>query len=144
MNGYSVLADLLVCIHLAYVLFVVFGQVAIVAGLLLKRRWVRSFWFRAVHLLMIGVVVFEAAFGIVCPLTRWENRLRVAAGQEEVGPSFIEYWTHRIMFYQFEPWVFTIIYCVFGASVLAAFVFGPPDWPWRKREAKNDPETTSL
>lgn len=135
MNGYRILADLVVCVHLAYVLFVVFGQVAIVIGLLLKRRWVRNFWFRAIHLLMIGVVVFEAALGIVCPLTRWENRLRAAAGQEGVGESFIEYWTHRMMFYQFEPWVFTLIYCAFGATVAAAFAFGPPDWPKRKSKA---------
>ncbi len=55
---------------------------------------------------MIGIVVAEALAGIPCPLTVWERQLRKAAGQVAYPGDFIGYWTHRLLFYRAEPWVF--------------------------------------
>src|SRR5437660_2262512 len=112
--GYSLLADLVVAIHVAYVSFVLFGQLAICLGLLLRQGWVRNFWFRSAHLLAIGIVATEALLNIQCPLTVWEDRLRALAEQEVAEGTFIGRWLHDLMFYNVEPQVFTIIYIAFA------------------------------
>jgi hypothetical protein len=123
------LADFIVVFHASYVSFVVLGLVSILVGALLRWRWVRNFWFRMAHLAAIGVVVFESLAGIPCPLTVWESQLRRAAGQASYTGDFIGYWVHRLIFYQAEPWVFTVLYVLFGLAVLAAFILAPPRRP---------------
>jgi len=140
------LADLIVVFHAAYVSFVVFGLVVILVGIAFRWGWIRNFWFRAAHLTAIGIVVAEALIGMTCPLTDWENQLRRSAGQTSYPGDFLGYWAHRLIFYQAEPWVFTVIYVVFGLAVLATFVLAPPRWPSRTRSQEPPesiaPETT--
>jgi hypothetical protein len=132
MNLYRVLADVVVVVHAAFVGTVVLGLLLILVGLALRWRWVRNFWFRAVHFLMIAVVVGQALLGIVCPLTTLENHLRELGGQEPYPGSFIGYWAHELIFYDGPPWAFTLGYCIFGAAVLTTLLAAPPRWPWRK------------
>jgi hypothetical protein len=139
MNFYSLAADLVVVLHAAYVGFVLLGLLAILAGIVFRWQWIRGFWFRAIHLTMIGIVVLEALFGITCPLTTWEHQLRVAAGDDVQSGSFVGRWVHDLMFYDAPPWVFTIIYCIFGGIVFAAFLLAPPRLPrFRRRAESND------
>jgi Protein of Unknown function (DUF2784) len=121
-----ILADLIVIFHVAYVSFVVFGLLAILAGIVFRWGWVRNIWFRVIHLTMIAIVVGEAVAGVPCPLTIWENQFRIQAGQTNYPGDFLGYWAHRLLFYRAEPWVFTLIYALFGLAVLAAFVLAPP------------------
>jgi len=133
MHWYAILADLIAAIHFCYVSFVVFGLLVILLGGVLRWRFVRNFWFRAVHLTMILIVVAEALFGILCPLTVWEYQLRLAAGQEDVSDvSFVARLIHQLMFFEFPPIVFLIGYCIFGLAVLASWWLIPPVWPWKK------------
>ncbi|MCP3906293.1 MAG: DUF2784 domain-containing protein [Planctomycetes bacterium] len=123
---YRVLADLVLVVHAAFVGFVVLGLVLILVGATLRWGWVRNLWFRVLHLTAIVGVVIQSWFGLVCPLTTLENRLRWEAGDRTYTAGFIADWLHRLLFYEFEPWVFTIVYSVFGVCVLAAFIFAPP------------------
>jgi len=123
---YRLLADLILVFHFAFVLWVIVGQVLILVGLLAGWRWVRHFWFRMAHLASIGVVVVQAWCGVICPLTIWENELRHAAGEAEYPGAFVAYWVSEALFHEAEPWVFTLGYTIFAATVLAAFIFGPP------------------
>lgn len=125
---YRLLADLTVVIHFAYVMFVILGLLAIVLGGILKWKWVRNRWFRGIHLAMILVVVLEAWAGITCPLTTWEHQLRAKAGQETYEGDFIATWVHDAMFFDAEPWVFTLCYSLFGGLVLATLFLIPPHW----------------
>jgi hypothetical protein len=129
MLGARVLADLIVVIHAFFVAFVVFGMAAILAGVVFGWGWIRNFWFRALHLAAIGVVAAQAVAGVACPLTILENALRRQAGQATYPGAFIGYWAHRLIFFEAEPWVFTLGYILFGLAVLAAFVLAPPRWP---------------
>ena len=56
------------------------------------------------------------------------------AGEGGYTGDFIGHWAHRLIFYEAEPWVFTVLYVSFGLAVLAAFVLAPPRWPGRVRE----------
>jgi hypothetical protein len=126
-------ADLVVVLHAAYASFVVFGLGAILLGIVLRWSWVRNFWFRAIHLSMIGIVVIEELACIKCPLTSWEKQLRRIAGQATYPGDFFGHWAHRLIFYEAKPWVFTVLYIVFGLAVAATFVMAPPRWPRRPR-----------
>jgi len=129
---YRFWADLVVVVHAAYVGIVLGGFVAILLGILFHWNWIRNFWFRAIHFLMIGIVVVESLLDIVCPLTTWENDLRLKAGDEAVYPgSFLGRWVHDLLFYDAPTWVMTLAYCIFGLLVLAALVLAPPRWPWK-------------
>lgn len=136
---YRWLADAIVVAHFAYVAFVVVGMAAIVVGIVLRWQWIRNFWFRAVHFLMIAVVVVESLCGILCPLTDWEDRLRELAGETSEAGSFVGRWMDRLLFVDAPPSVLMACYCVFCLAVLLALIVAPPRWPVRKRQVPVDP-----
>src|SRR5271157_4782923 len=81
------------------------------------------------HACYVGFMVLGLAailIGAVCRWTVWEKQLRVRAGQATYPGDFLGYWVHRLIFYQAEPWVFTLIYATFGLAVVAALVLAPP------------------
>ncbi len=121
------LADLILVTHGLFVAFVILGLVAILLGGYRRWGWVRNWWFRAIHILAIGLVMAEAWLGLICPLTEWENRLRVAGGESSYSDSFIQHWLHEILFYDFDPWIFTAAYTAFGILVFIAWILVPPD-----------------
>lgn len=123
---YRILADITVIVHVAYVLFVVLGVVAILLGWLRKWQWVRNPWFRYLHLAMILVVVAEAWCGITCPLTIWEQNLRRLAGQQAYRGDFIANFLHEALFFDAPDWVFTVCYSAFGLLIAGTFVLVPP------------------
>jgi hypothetical protein len=127
---YAYLADGVVAVHMAFVAFVVFGQLAVVACGPFGWGAVRNFTFRVLHLAAIGVVAFESLAGVECPLTTWEHNLREAAGQPvDRGATFIGDLLHRWLFYEADPAVFTKIYVGFALLVLLTWVLLPPRLP---------------
>ena len=129
----TVAADAVLIAHAAFIAFVVAGQGLILAGWMLGWRWPRNPPFRLAHAGAIALVVFESWFGIMCPLTWLEFRLRAAAGSPLAADSFIGYWLQRLIFHDAPPWVFTLAYTSFAAVVAATFVFYPP----RRRAARH-------
>jgi hypothetical protein len=127
------LADVVLAVHFGYVAFVVVGMAAILTGIALRWSWVRNFWFRTVHFLMIAVVVVESVFGVVCPLTEWENQLREMAGETSEPGSFIGRWMEQLLFVNLSPSVLAVCYSLFGVAVFLTLIFAPPRWPWKKR-----------
>jgi Protein of Unknown function (DUF2784) len=123
---WRILADLVVTVHAAYVGFVVFGLVAILAGYAMQWQWVRDPYFRLAHLTAILFVCAEALGGWVCPLTTLEDAMRQRAGQAAYAGDFIGYWLDWLIFYNAPQWVFTTLYTAFGALVLATLWLVPP------------------
>jgi hypothetical protein len=134
MDFHRLLADAIVAVHLVYVAFVVLGMAAILIGIARRWSWVRNFWFRTIHLLMIGVVVVESQCGVLCPLTEWEDRLREASGHSSEAGSFVGRWAHELLFVDVPLWVMSICYAVFGLAVLATYLLARPRWPWGRQE----------
>jgi len=85
---YRLLADLLVLIHLGFVLFVVLG------GLLVLRR-PRLAW---LHLPAAAWGAFIEAVGWICPLTPLENALRQHAGDAGYAGGFIEHYIIAVLY----------------------------------------------
>jgi hypothetical protein len=123
---YKIVADVVVVLHAAYVSFVIFGQLAILTGILCRWAWVRNARFRWLHLIAISIVVVESLLGIVCPLTTLEDWLRARAGQTGYRGDFVGHWVHAVLFYDAPAWVFTLVYTAFGLMVVATFIVAPP------------------
>ena len=87
--GYRLLADLVLALHFAFLVFVVGGG-------LLARRWR---WLVAPHLLAVAWGVYiEAMPGLLCPLTTWENAFAVRAGDAGYEGSFIEHYLVPVIY----------------------------------------------
>jgi hypothetical protein len=85
---YRALADLTVVVHLAFILFVVFG------GLLVVRRpWLA--WLHLPAALWGALIEFA---GWICPLTPLENWLRQQAGETAYANSFVEQYLLPVLY----------------------------------------------
>jgi hypothetical protein len=85
---YALLADLVVAVHLAFIVFVVLG------GLLVLRR-------PAIAWLHLPALVWGAGMeltGAICPLTPLENDLRAAAGQAGYPGGFVEHYLLPVIY----------------------------------------------
>ena len=94
-SALTVAADLTLVAHASFVAFVVVGQALILIGWMRGWRWTRNSSFRLIHLGAIALVVLESWFGVICPLTWLEFRLRAAAGSPVAADGFLAYWLQR-------------------------------------------------
>lgn len=118
------LADLILLVHFAFVLFVVLGLPAVWIGAALRWRWVRNFWFRLAHLGAILFVAAESLLGRVCPLTVWEDLLRGGSANET---SFMQRWVSRLLYHDFPEQAFTVAYVIFAAATAVTFWLVRPE-----------------
>ncbi|OPX93947.1 MAG: hypothetical protein A4E62_02285 [Syntrophorhabdus sp. PtaU1.Bin002] len=126
-NGYALLADLIVILHLIYVLFAVGGQLAILVGRALHQAFIENPVFRICHLAAVAIVAVEASIGLFCPLTLWEYNLRQLAGQRvDTDISFVGRLVRLIIFYDLPDWAFTALHISFGLLVMLTFILVPP------------------
>ena len=119
----ALLADVILIVHFAFVAFVVGGLAVIWIGAARGWQWVRNFWFRVAHLAAIAFVAGEALLGVWCPLTIWEDALRGVHAEK----SFVARWIHRVLFYDFPGWMFTVAYVLFALAVAATWLFVRPE-----------------
>lgn len=85
---YRILADLVVLIHVVFILFAVLGGI-----LVLRRR----FW-AWVHIPAVFWAAGIAVAGGICPLTPLENWLRERGGTTGYSVGFIEYYFLPILY----------------------------------------------
>ncbi len=125
---YGFLADLIVAIHVAYIAYVVLGQLLIIVAAPMKWEWARNPWFRFSHLTAIGVVAYEAVRNLRCPLTVWEEQLRALGGQTFNGSeTFMGRVLHDLMFIENQPEIFfTTMYIGVLVLVVQGLVMYPP------------------
>ena len=116
------LADAVLAVHFAVVVFIVGGLVLVWIGAALRWRWVRNPWFRYLHLAAIAFVAAEALLGVACPLTVWEDLLRGGARAE----TFVARWLRALLFYRAPEWVFTAAYPAWTLATLATLRLIPP------------------
>jgi len=85
---YRVAADLLVLLHLAFIIFVVAGGLAVF-------KWP---WMAFLHIPAASWGALIEYKGWICPLTPWENKLRQLAGQEGYSEGFIEHYILQVVY----------------------------------------------
>src|SRR5262245_65432324 len=85
---YRFLADALVAIHLAFIVFAIGGGLIV-----LIRRWVAY-----LHLPSVAWAMYTEFTGAICPLTPWEQSLRRAAGEAGYTGGFIEHYLIPVIY----------------------------------------------
>ena len=85
---YLLLADLVVLIHLAFVLFAVLGALLII-------RWRHVLW---LHLPAVVWAAWIEFSGKICPLTPLENWLRMQAGGSGYAGDFVGHYLLPILY----------------------------------------------
>jgi len=122
---YSLLADLVLILHLSFVLFVLFGG-------LLVLKWRRAAW---LHLPAVAWGAFVEFSGWICPLTPLENWLRAQAGEATYAGDFLVRYLSSLLY----PEALTRdLQVVFGTLVvvLNLAIYG---WLWRAGKRQRDP-----
>lgn len=119
-------ANIILFIHLLFVLGIIVPIPLIILGNLFKWQFVRNPWFRNIHLALVGYLILQTVIRIACPLTVWEQELRTLAGQQSYTGSFFAYWADRLLYYNFPPWVFHIIYFCVAVLIVALYFIVPP------------------
>jgi len=114
------LADLLLVFHFCIAGFITAGFLLVPLGAAAGWRWVRQRRLRLLHAGAIAFVALESLAGIACPLTVWEAALRGEAASET---GFIGHWLGRLLYWDFPPLIFTLLYVTL--ALLAA-------WLWRR------------
>ena len=115
---HSWLADLILCIHAGFVLFVIFGGL-----LVLRWRWIA--WLHLPAAVWGAVVEFT---GWICPLTPLENWLREQAGETGYRSDFVAYYLLPVLY---PDDLTRDVQLMLGTAVLAIniSVYG---WLWRR------------
>ena len=130
-------ADIILVVHCAVALFLAGGLLLIVVGGRLKIEWVRNPWFRLTHLGLIAFIAGESWLGLVCPLTRLEQALRIRAGQPAYLETFTELWLSPLLFFHAPPLVFVAVHSLAALAILYGWFAVPPCWQtalrWRAR-----------
>ncbi len=122
----TLLADLILLLHIAVVGFVVLGEALFLAGGWRGWSWVRHFGLRLTHLALMVFIAVQTSLGQLCPLTLWEQALRRRAGQGAFTESFIEHWLSRLLFFDAPWWVFVAAHIAFAVLVLLTWWWVPP------------------
>jgi hypothetical protein len=85
---YRLSADLVLLLHLSFVLFVILGGVLVI-------KWPRLVW---LHLPAVAWGAFVEFSGWICPLTPLENWLRMQAGEATYLGDFIVRYLSAILY----------------------------------------------
>ncbi len=116
---YRLGADALLVLHLGFVLFALFG------GLLVAcRRWLLS-----LHLPAVGWAIYVQLADRGCPLTGWEQALRIRAGEVGYSGGFIEHYLLPIIY---PHWLTLPLQYVLAAVVVAINLL-VYSWLWHSR-----------
>lgn len=123
---YRILADILLVLHLAWIVFMLWGFV-----LTVRAFWKPSFFdrwlFRSLHLGGILFVGIWELIGKYCPLTVWEYQLRHLHNPSlEYPGSFIVRHLAELVYPNVDPLVVTLPTMAIVLFTLIVFVVRPP------------------
>ncbi|MGE4062005.1 MAG: DUF2784 domain-containing protein [Rhodospirillaceae bacterium] len=116
-------AQFIIALHLLVVLFNLFGLIAIPLGGWRGWRFVRLFWWRTLHLALMGGVAVQALAGRACILTIWEHALE---GEATSPAPMIQQWMESLLYWDFPLWTFAAAYTALFIYCLALWRLVPP------------------
>jgi Protein of Unknown function (DUF2784) len=103
------LADLVVVVHLAYLVFIPVGG-------FLAWRWPRLI---PVHVAAVGIALVSVTVGFECPLTTWEQTLRRHGGERPYTGGFVDHYLTGKLYPHGHD---TVVQLLIGAAVVTAYI----------------------
>jgi hypothetical protein len=104
------LADAIVVLHLAYLLFIPVGG-------MLVFRWRRLMW---PHLAAVALGLISITIGFDCPLTTWEQSLRREGGQRPYANGFVDHYLAGRVYPHGYAWA---VQALFALCVVISYAF---------------------
>lgn len=138
-NG--VLANIILVVHFVWATWMISGFVLALLGFRWPRLWE---WktFRIIHLLgLLGTSTTPIWADGICPLTKWEWRLRStpAAGSGGAGTeSFIIQCLRDVLFLDVDPLILSLTTGAIALTTVILFFVRPP---WRSYTRRKPPAT---
>lgn len=122
----KILADLIVLVHLFWILFMLAGFILTLSGFFWKRFFAMRL-FRLLHLFGIIYVALLAILDEYCPLTILENNLRAKYKSSLTYPgSFIAHYLERVVYPDVNPLIIIIPTIFIALFTIAIFILRPP------------------
>ena len=118
----SLIADIVLLSHFCVVTFVTFGFFLIPIGYKLGWVWIANKKLKIIHSGLMVFITLETLLGMTCPLTSIENHFRGIYQSK----SFIRYWVERLIYWDFSPQIFIILYCILLGWTLFMWKLFPP------------------
>jgi hypothetical protein len=117
--GWSILADLVLALHGAFIVWATLGALAV-------WRWPRLLW---AHLPALAWGIWIEASAGICPLTPLENVLRHRAGQRGYEGGFIDHHLGALIYPQeLTPHAQALI--ALGLVIFNLAIYGLIVWRW--------------
>ena len=120
---YGAMADMVVGVHFAFVLFVVLGGLFVL-------RWKRLAWIHVPCVLWGALIEF---WGWICPLTPLENWLRRSGGEAGYPTPFVEHYILPILY----PIELTPGFQVVLGLIVIGINVGVYGWLWSRARKRN-------
>ncbi|MGH6991862.1 MAG: DUF2784 family protein [Caulobacteraceae bacterium] len=122
LGGASAAAQAVLALHVAVILFNIFGLVVVPLGAWRRWAFVREPIWRLLHLLSLAVTAAQALLGRVCFLTALQAWF---SGAEAPKPLIMRF-VNSLVFLPLPFWVFEDAYIAVFAYALALLWFVPP------------------
>lgn len=129
----AILADIIVIMHLGWILFMLVGFALTVHGVLYRKKSFFDRWlFRTLHVSGIVFVSLIAIIGrqirAICPITIWENVLRARYDPSSAySGEFIPHYVEKLVYPDMDPLIITIGTVFIGVFTLVVFIVRPPE-----------------
>jgi hypothetical protein len=107
--GYQLAADVVVVVHLAYLVFLALGG-------LLAWRWPHLIW---LHVPAMAWGLVAITVGVTCPLTVVEKHFRGLAGEQGYAGGFIDHYVEGVVY---PERYLTLVRLLLAAVVVAGYV----------------------
>ena len=124
----TTVSDVLVVVHVLWAAFMV-GGFLLGAAAIWRHSWRRWLVFRTVHVIGIVFTASVPLWAGICPVTTWENALRLRTGADAIPHSFLAYYAHRILYLDVPAWAITGCTTLVAIGSVALFFIFPP---WKK------------
>jgi len=131
------LSDILVILHFLWAAFMVGGFVLAVVCIFKPRfrGWIKT---RTIH---VGGIVFTASVPLwakYCPVTDWENALRLGTGRTPIPRSFLAHYAEEILYLNVPLWAITLSTTLVAVGSIVLYFIYPP-WKARRKAALKAP-----
>jgi hypothetical protein len=121
-GGDVITAEAILALHVAIILFNLFGLVAVPLGAVCGWRFVRVGWWRVLHLVLLAAVAGQALFGRACILTLWQAAV---AGAGADRTPLLARLVERVIYWPLPLSVFAVLYVAVFGYALALFWLVP-------------------
>ena len=128
------LAQLVLAVHMAIAVFVIFGLVAVPLGLVFRWPFIFGFAWRLTHLGAAFSIARQKVLGKTCFLSIWEFNLLDRASQAHERIPALHALAIDIMHWNMPLWFFTALYILVLIYTLWLWRIAPPR-PQVSREA---------